>query len=1290
MNNNKSTNSARHQLRLFAAHLLIAFALVSSALAEDVEIYINQGATVATPNLLLIIDTSGSMLDAVYSVAYDPQIDYQALLGTLPPPTNPTSDLVRVDPRTFCDNDSLYWGLATAEPFGPAGSHPTDCRSDGVFPKDANKCNESWMALDMNNPSPGPSSDPASTGFYIGDIAIYAAPANQWASPQHTIYGQRYVHVECQADQILTPPHGETTTGPPFVSSVTGPYVLADAGYRWGAQFYSHSIVIYSGNFMNFLNYAKNYSPAGSITTRMEVVRNTLKDLISIIPPIRVGLMETDTNLRFTIPPICTLPCDGGDITYPITWIGEVGSAERIELTNIIDNIQPSGSTPLTESIHEAYNYWTGSSVNYGNDNVRSVAGSRDPPVNSSSVYASPLGTDCAENFQVLLTDGQPALDDASDSDIQQLIQTANSQNSWPGPNDPVHASLSCEHVLDSNDFVQNTCLDDLTEYMNKVDITTGGTPNVRHTVSTHIVGFNLSTSPAAASSKPFLDAATNYGGGSFFDAGNSVGLAAAFRQIVSDIIVKDATTFSSPAISVNALSRLVHNNELYFALFEPGYSEHWPGNIKRYRLDFKPSDQNGDGKVEVGEGKYEIVDANANSAVDPATGQLRDSALSWWRLSGNGPDGNTVEEGGLAHRLFDWNSNFNTFQADSRANTVYTYVEEYALTDFTGSGIPLIRLHENQAAINPGDQQPITRDTMGLPANYLAGEFTKLLRWSRGVDAYDVDGDGDDTEGRPQFGAPLHAKPVVVTYESNRHLNTQTDVVFSMTNDGYFHASRSHEVNSIQRLEYFSFIPLPLLKNLQLLQENKGSQPIYGLDGGLTIWRHDNNKDGNIRKQDNDQVVAYFGMRRGGRAIFALDVTDLTAPELLWVINPDNSQQRTDTRFAYLGQSWAEPQYTKMLIENGGLLQSTDVIVLSGGYDTAQDLAGGSRSSGDTVGHAIYIVDALTGELYWWAGKSNALDDQSLKFEHADMKWGFAGALSLVDINDDSIPELLYAADTGGQIWRFDIKNKFVTSNNKSLKTRITGGVIADIQKHNAHSIPDHASNRRFFHAPDITLVGIEDEPYLTIGLGSGYRPHPLDQDVDDRFYLIKDYDITGPPTNRNIIIYVKRYEEDFLDVTMINLADTATTLAASEKYKLKQGWLIKLADNEKVLARSVTVSGNIIFTTFTPPTIGYNPNTCAVNIGIGNAYTVRIDDARPVYDLAPSKDGILKTEDRKQELQSSGIPSAPLPIHTEGPLGKSTIVLVGKETLSDLSTTTSTVIQDPESSYWFQKYLQ
>ena len=67
--------------------------------------------------------------------------------------------------------------------------------------------------------------------------------------------------------------------------------------------------------------------------------------------------------------------------------------------------------------------------------------------------------------------------------------------------------------------------------------------------------------------------------------------------------------------------------------------------------------------------------------------------------------------------------------------------------------------------------------------------------------------------------------------------------------------------------------------------------------------------------------------MRRGGRDIYVLDITDINKPKMAWEIIGG-----TTTGFERLGQTWSEIQFLRMEL-NGA--EARDVLVFGGGYDT-------------------------------------------------------------------------------------------------------------------------------------------------------------------------------------------------------------------------------------------------------------------------------------------------------------------------------------------------------------------
>ncbi|MBT8134669.1 MAG: PQQ-binding-like beta-propeller repeat protein, partial [Gammaproteobacteria bacterium] len=440
--------------------------------------------------------------------------------------------------------------------------------------------------------------------------------------------------------------------------------------------------------------------------------------------------------------------------------------------------------------------------------------------------------------------------------------------------------------------------------------------------------------------------------------------------------------------------------------------------------------------------------------------------------------------------------------------------------------------------------------------------------------------------------------------------------VAYVATNDGYLHA---YDVDDGK--EIFSFVPQELLPDLQIAMENNGGSKLYGLDGSVVAWVNDVGKDGSIDASAGDHVYLYVSMRRGGKNIYALDVTDRTDPQLLWVIKGGTGA------YTELGDTWSTVNVEKV---KDGAAEKT-VLIFGGGYDETQDNA--LVRTPDSVGRTVYIADAVTGARLWSGGKDGASPT-------TDMEYSIPARVKPLDISGDGYVDRLYVADVGGQIFRYDINN----TNGSSLASSITGGRILDI----AGSADIDA--RRFYYPPDVALVDAPDGKYHGLIMSTGFRAHPLNDVIRDRIYMVKDRNTSLTST------YTTLTESDLHDATDNlaggNGADEAARDAEKANIAAAEGWYIDLDDEnnpgtwigEKGLSEPLILEGVAIVSTYTPNTFAAT-NSCEPNIGGGKVFFLDILDATPAYpsnlDLRP---------ERHQKLVRGGIPPTPNVIITKG----------------------------------------
>lgn len=881
-------------------------------------------------------------------------------------------------------------------------------------------------------------------------------------------------------------------------------------------------------------------------------------------------------------------------IHYQADASTQTAQTTRHVIKALVEDMVPAGYTPIVDMMYEAALYYRGEDVYWGRirgdaSTMRSTNNDRryfrlshpasytggseylpagcdgsnlsstnciNSRIDGSPVYRSPIVDECQSNHIVFLTDGEPTQNQSAS-----LIRSMTGESSCEGSG-------------------YRACANDIARFLANED-QSSSLPGDTQRVLTHTIAFNLDDSSG------FLSGIATAGGGLAKSASTASELLTSFEEIFASIADPTDTTFVSPGVTVNAFNRLTHRDEIYFALFRPEKTPHWPGNLKRYRIDSTGT----------------IYDSTGDDAIDTDTGFFTEGARSWWSSE---DDGNSAEVGGAADRL----SSYTT-------RKLFTYYNGSPSTDLSNAANSLVDSNTN-----------ITKTMLGIEDESDAFRTT-LIEWARGRDTKDIDGDGSTTDARKRLSDPLHSVPHLVTYGGT---DENPDItIFYGDNEGFLHAIDGATGNS-----YFSFIPEELLPNLADLYDNSNTtKHPYGLDAPPNAWVKDVNKNLIIEEADGDRVYVYIGMGRGGRNYYAVDATDRTKPRMLWTIRGGSGD------FSELGQTWARPVKTTVNV-NGTV---TDVLIFPGGYDTNQDDV--NVRSPDSMGRAIFMVNAVTGAKIWSAGPSSP---HNLVLD--DMLYSIPSTIRVVDINNDKLADQLYVGDMGGQLWRFDINN------GNAISSLVTGAVIADV----AGSTPAEA--RRFYHEPDVSVLIENNVRKLAVGIGSGYRGHPLNDSIEDRFYLFKLPDVGGAPADGpdsgTYPDYVTLSESDLYDATdnLIGEGTDEQKVDALAALQTKSGWYIRMEnEGEKVLSAATTFAGTIFFTTYSPRA---STTGCTLGNGTSRRYQVFAADATPRTnsdDLADTE-GLTK-EDRATELMTTGIAADPQILRLEG----GNVVCVGTE---------------------------
>lgn len=929
-------------------------------------------------------------------------------------------------------------------------------------------------------------------------------------------------------------------------------------------------------------------------------------NLITASQPVNVGLAML-TSYAGSTAGGATPDKGGGYIRFGVRDM--TIAANRTALQNILTYIQNNPTDPTEKlsgtgskeedaAFYEIYKYLSGLAPytgpfgsSYAKQNGKvDVAGNTDP--NSAAGQGLTSGYALVNGlYQTPISSSKPCA-------RTYIIYIAN--NSQGGQNNvPSGGALGQPYyekwVADADPALAatsgwDTWTDEWTKllYMNGVVVPSG---NSNGSVVTYVLdAYNAQQNVSYSNS---LINAAKVGGGKYYHVGSQSDIATDLAQILAEIQAVNST-FASASLPVNTTNRALNQNQVFIPVFrpDPNASPRWMGNLKRYQV------VNLNGQTQLGDASNPPI-----AAVNPLTGFLTPCALSFWTSDSgtywsivpespapkgtctstsyspwsDAPDGPFVEKGGVAEVIRKGNNPPST-------NTTPTWAVNRNVYTLSGlSGSTLI---------------PFTAASTGLASS--------LVNWVLGQDVLDENSNSNTTEPRPSLhGDEIHSRPLPVDYGSSTGVT-----VYYGSNDGTLRA-----VDATTGRERWAFIapefytPAPamppatptglarLMYNSPLI--NYPSLPVgtitpapvpkdFYFDGSLGLYQSLNNTN----------VWIYASMRRGGRELYALDVTSPDAPVFKWKAGC-TSQSGTSgcsSGMSGIGQTWSAPLAAANIQGYSG-----PVVVVGGGYDPCEDANSASPSCSGEMGAAIYVLDANTGALI-----------QS--FSTSSMR-AIAADIALAAVANPSVIDHAYAVDTGGSIYRIDFG--------------------ASVAQWTIHQVAyTSGAGRKFLFSP--ALVPAPGGQVYVV-LGSGDREHPLQSQYPysnslvnpNRFYVYKDNLASTTATNLD-------------DPALLYDYTTATTCGATQVLPTSsmRGWSMALnqyGQGEQTVTSATVAGGLIYFSTNRP--IPATQGTCATTLGEARGYVVNLFNASGAIGVTGSCGGA-----RSGIFIGGGLPPSPV----------------------------------------------
>ncbi len=783
-------------------------------------------------------------------------------------------------------------------------------------------------------------------------------------------------------------------------------------------------------------------------------------------------------------------------------------NSNKEDLLEKINEIRSSGSTPLRRTLYNVGQYF--------DDTDGAGAPSQLGFTDSSPILPQADGGACQQNFAVLMSDGfwNNSFNSVGNEDAD---GTGNDTEWDGGPHADTYTATLADVAMA---FYEKdlSALDDLVPEVENLDSNT-----TQHMV-TYTVAFGLtgsgvadpvdheSTTPPPPWPQPVSDTLTTLDDmqhaafnarGLFLNAANPQQLIDSFSAAIADIATR--TTFTATAVAINS-TVLRTSARLFTALFN---SVDWSGEIRSFTL-------NDDGTLDAEQWEAgSILDATSNAD----------------RLNVNLRKMFTIVDKGATPTPIEF----------SNADT-----DLVAAITGGAATIDYIRGDQTNEVQNGGT----LRDR-----NSILADIIKSSPVSSGAENFFYDSLDNLAEGGADHGGGVTYLNYLSTKESlYTDVNGRFSVVYVGTNGGMLHAFDSRDGS-----ELFAYVPEAVHGNLNELTDPNYGHKHFVNASGFAGDAYINTGAGNAW-----HTLYVSGLGEGGKAIFALDITDpVTSPSVNNVLWEKNS---TDTGYSEMGHMTFRPRV--VFLNNGGW-----GIITGNGWNSNLERA------------QLFIINAVDGSII------EVIDTEEDGSGNADLPTNGLGEPFLLDEDGNRTVDWVYAGDLQGNIWKFDLRSSNTNSWNVEFSKMGNPAPLYSAIDSNGKSQPITTRPVLATH-PDGGFM-------VMFGTGKYLEPSdnsiPASPDVQTFYGIWDDGDVVA--TGRTDLQVQTILEEVDINDANGNFANRARIVSdTTVDYSQDDGWYIELltpavapavtptAEGEMVIADPLTRFGRAIFTTFIP----------------------------------------------------------------------------------------------------------
>ncbi|SFB19374.1 type IV pilus assembly protein PilY1 [Collimonas sp. OK607] len=451
-------------------------------------------------------------------------------------------------------------------------------------------------------------------------------------------------------------------------------------------------------------------------------------------------------------------------------------------------------------------------------------------------------------------------------------------------------------------------------------------------------------------------------GRGTYFSAKNPTALVSSLNSALSGMATR--LGYGSSA-AVSNLQPVKNDNSLYVASYT---TAQWTGNLVAESTDVDTGAINSTATWCV-----ENVAADTVKGTAACTGQLASQVSA-------ASDTRTI--------YFNNGGTLSSFVYSGLSNAQQKYFDT-------------TQLSQSSSTFSASDKTAATGDTL---VNYLRGQTQYESQAGSTANLYRdrLATFGDVVDTSPAFlGAPnfTYIDPGYSAWAASTTQQSRAKTIFAGANDGMLHA-----FDAATGKERWAFVPSPVMPNMYWLADNTYTTNHHFYVDGALVTSDVCVKNCSDATKADWRTILMGGLNGGGRGYYALDVTDPTAPKMLW--------EFTSLDDADLGYSFGNPLAVKKS-------DGTWVITVTSGYD---NVALGTTNSYDKDGSGqgfLFLLDPLTGSVLSKIGTSVGSKTTPSGLGKIAF-WADNPAL-------DATALYAYAGDLLGNLWRFDINTSAV-----------------------------------------------------------------------------------------------------------------------------------------------------------------------------------------------------------------------------------------------------------------------